>query len=257
MATYEVQEGQTVVGSTPEVEQTGTGGYYNTNYQAGQVHQAQQEDQGLAGAAQTINELAAKLGVDPASLGTPEEGQVVPPTDNTQQEEEPDYLAKFDTEQGKRFRSEFKEYLGIDPVEAYNLIQTTSQLVQHLDGWRGQVQHQQEMEGLRKEFGGEFETIMPKVVERFAKLPQAQQVALDNADGAKMLAAMIRQEELQSRGGRPNPYASTNVRPLPRSGNGSPVIRMSEFVNWTDAEVQSRMPDIMKAKQSGTFINDL
>ena len=253
MATYEIQEGQTVVGSTPEVEQGG--GYYNTNYHAGQANQAVQEEGGLAGAAATINELAAKLGVDPASLASQEEG--VTETPPVVEEVKEDYLGKFNTEQGKRFRAEFKEYLGIDPVEAYELIQNTSQLVQHLDGWRGQVQHERQMETLRTEFGGDFETIMPKVVERFGKLPKAQQVALDNADGARLLAAAIRQEELQAKGGRVNPYASTNVRPLTRSGNGSPVIRMSEFVNWSDAEVQSRMGEIVKAKQAGTFINDL
>jgi hypothetical protein len=125
-----------------------------------------------------------------------------------------------------------------------------------LEGWRGEVQHEKQMEGLRKEFGSEFEDLMPKVVERFGKLPKAQQVALDNADGARMLAAMIRQEELSQKGGRTNPYASTNVRPLQRAGNTSPVIRMSEFVKWSDEEVQQRMPDIIKAKQNGTFIND-
>jgi hypothetical protein len=254
MATYEIQEGQTVVGNTPEIQE---GGYFNTNYHAGQANQAAQEEGGLAGAAQTINELAAKLGVDPASLAAPESMDTPTVTPQVEPTEEVDYMAKFNTEEGKRFRSEFKNYLGIDPVEAYNLIQTTSQLVQHLDGWRGEVVHERQMDSLKKEFGAEFDTIMPEVVERFSKLPKAQQVALDNADGARMLAAMIRQEKLSQKGGRVNPYASTNVRPLPRSGNGSPVIKMSEFVNWTDAEVQSRMPDIIKAKQSGTFINDL
>jgi hypothetical protein len=253
MTTYEVQEGQGVVGGQAESPQGQS--YFSTSYYANQGAEEAQNLEGLAGAQNTIEELSKKLGVDPSSLAgeeavQPEQAQVEPEAPAE------DYLAKFNTEEGKRFRAEFKNYMGIDPVEAYTLITQTSDLVQHLDGWRREVQQERQMETLRREFGADFDSVMPKVVERFSKLPKAQQVALDNVDGARMLAAIIREEELSQSRGRPNPYASTNVRPLQRGGNTSPVIRMSEMLNWDDATVQARMPDIIKAKQNGTFIND-
>jgi DNA-binding protein H-NS len=254
MATYEVRGD--VAGASEEPQ---GGGYFNASYYA---NQGKEQTEVLAQESQTsstIEELSNKLGVDPTQLGAPQEEAVeqAPPSQDEPDKEKEDFLAKFNTEEGKRFKDQFKQFLGIDPVEAYELMTGTSQLVQHLDTWRREVQQERQVAQLRQEFGSDFEAVMPKVVERFQQLPKAMQVSLDNIEGARLLAAQIRQEELSQRSGRPNPYASTNVRPLQRSGNTAPVIRMSEFVNWSDAEVQQRMPEIMKAKQNGTFINDL
>lgn len=78
-----------------------------------------------------------------------------------------------------------------------------------------------------------------------------------------MLAALIKQEGLrkQDPSGNLNPDVPQyypNRRPANHGfTNQSPIIKMSEFINWTDADVQARMPEIIRAKQEGRFIHDL
>lgn len=227
--------------------------YFSSSYFANQGREQEANLQELNVAEQQIQELSAKLGVDPETL-TQQEEATQPVQEESEQAE--DFLAKFNTEEGKRFAAQFKEYLGVDPLEAYNLINQTSTLVQQLDGWRREVQQERQVSQLRQEWGESYEPTMQKVLERFSRLPKEQQVALDNVEGARMLAALIRQEELSQGRGRDNPYVHTNTRPVHRGGNQSPVIRMSEMITWSDAELQARMPDIIRAKQLGTFIND-
>jgi hypothetical protein len=206
-----------------------------------------------------INELATKLGVDPASIGQPEVvEQVAPPPVNTE-----DWYAKqFGTDEAKQFADNFKKYIGIDIKEVYQLINNTAQVNTGLETWRKQVTVQQQTQQLKQEFGAEFDTLMPLIGQRFKQIQATnpkQAAALDNLDGARMLAALIRQEGIQQNSvQQPDvPQYLPNRRPLNRGGQGqSPVIKMSDFVKWSDEEVQARYGEIVRAKQNGTFIND-
>jgi len=206
-----------------------------------------------------INELATKLGVDPNSLGQEEAPVEQPPVSV-----EDWYAGQFGSTEAQQFADNFKKHLGIDIKEVYQLIQNTAQVTKGVEQWRQQVTAQTQAQQLRQELGDEFDTLMPMIGQRFSEIKKAnpkQAAALDNIDGARMLAALIRQEGVQQRtpmGNSNVPNYLPNRRQVNRGGNGqSPVIKMSDFINWSDSDVQMRMPDIIRAKQNGTFIHDI
>lgn len=211
-----------------------------------------------------LDALAQKLGIDPNQLGRSQEEI---DADKPPMPTEDWYKQQFGTEEAKQFADNFKKHLGIDIKEVYDLIHNTANVTTGLERWRQQVQNERDLGILQQEFGQEFQSIMPQVKAEFDRIAQVnpqQAAALDNIDGVRYLAAYIRQ-----RNGSVTQPRSMNVPNVPdfqlpnvrrRSGTGgtnAPIIRMSEFITWSDDEVQARMRDIMLAKQNGTFLNDL
>lgn len=235
-------------------------GYFSSSYYGNESANAMEATQQELQNHQTIQELGQKLGVDPNQLGaveTPETQQPSEVTTDTPDKE--DFLKKFNSEEGAKFRQQFREYMGVDPLDAYNLINDTARLTQELEAWRSEVVRQRETETLRNELGQEFEQLMPEMVEYFKRLPPAQQKALDNLDGARMIAALIRQQKAQAmRGslGNAPAFVQSNVRSL-SNGVSAPTIRMSDLAKMSGNEVDKYMGDIIRAKQAGTFIYDL
>lgn len=252
---------ETFIDGTPQIVPTGSptppsSGYLSGSYygnESAKIQEAQAQEQNDAN---TISELSQKLGVDPNSLGVSPD---VPTADtDDKQTVDPDFLAKFNTEEGQRFRQQFKDYVGVDVVEAFNTVQNAAKLTAELEAWRQGLVVQQETQQLRQEWGNEFDALMPEVKAYFNNLPDNQKAALDNLDGARMIAALIRQQksaQMRGQGNVPS-YVNGNVRTTANRG-GVPTIRMSEMVTWSGAELDRRMGDVMRAKQAGTFINDL
>lgn len=247
-------------------EKQHSSGYFDSTYrwQSSEVEEVPQ----AAEPDSNFEELGKKLGIDPETLGkSPEElEKEAPPEEKLSPEDW--YKQQFGTAEAQQFADNFKKHLGIDIKEAYELINNTAQVTQGLEQWRREVHTQRELEQLRTEFGNEFDSIMPQVAQEFQRIRQVnpqQAAALDNIDGARYLAAYIRQrggmsqntQPLQQRTDVPS-YALPNVRQ--RHGQGTPpapTIRMSEFIKWSDEEVQSRYKDISLARQMGTFIYDV
>lgn len=250
MTDYVISEGQTSVG-LPEESAKGTG-YINTNYYGNVERQEGVQQQESTSDAELISNLSQKLGV---SLD--EQTNEVTQTDTQQTQE--DFSKKFTTEEGQRLVADFKKVTGIDLQEAFGIVQQTAQLTHELENWRRQVQVDRQAQELRQEWGSDFDVLMPKVAEEFKSLSPEMQRALDNPDGARLLAAKIRQRERSGlKGGSSPQYVpSGNVRNLSGGGNKAPVIRMSEMVTWSGVEMDKRMPDIIRAKQAGTLINDM
>lgn len=244
-------------------------GYFDSTYkfqapEQGETQQQEVQEGQTENQPSQLDELGQRLGIDPNDLGkSPEEleaNQPPLPADDW-------YSQQFDTDEAKQFAENFKKHLGIDIKDAYKLINETAQVTQGLEGWRKQVQNERDLGILRQEFGQQFDNIMPQVAQEFQRLKQVnpqQAAALDNIDGVRYLAAYISQRQ----GGVTQPtrtdrtdipqYNYPNVRQ--RHGGGTPpapMIKMSDFLKWSDDEVQSRYQEIIQAKQAGTFIHDI
>lgn len=227
---------------------------------------ATQEQQLATNEQPPVNEelkaLADKVGIPPEQLGkAPEQDKPDTPVN-------PDdwYAKQFGEPEAKQFADNFKKFVGIDIKDVYGLINNTAQVTQGLEGWRQEVYAKQQIESLRTEFGSDYDTVMPQVLQEFQRIrevnPQQAQ-ALDNIDGARYLAAYVRQ---QGQASQQQPQAQTqipsydfpNVRHT-NMGNKppAPTIRMSDFITWSDEEVQSRMPELVAARKNGTFIHDI
>lgn len=208
-----------------------------------------------------LEELSQKLGVDPNTLGTPPVPEVQEPPAPVNPDDW--YKNQFKTPEALEFVENFKKYVGFDIKEVYKLIQDTAQTTQGVEQWRREVHAERQLATIKQELGQEFDSIMPQVLQRFNQIRQTnpqQAQALDNIDGVRMLAALIRQEGRQSSvTNNPSiPQFYPNRRPANHGvTNQSPVIKMSDFINWSDADVQARMPEIIRAKQEGRFIHDL
>lgn len=250
-----VPAGGSLENQVPSSNPTAGQGYLTSSYYGNEsAKNAQALEQDL-GDAQAIEQLSQKLGVNPDELGSTSPEPELP---LGTEDEKAAFLKKLNSEDGQRFRNEFKEYVGVDVVEAFQAIQDAATLTKELDSWRRDMVRQEETKVLRQELGQEFDILMPEIVDYFKQLPPAQQQALDNLDGARMIAALIRQGKKQVRNGQPGnlpPFVQGNVRSTAQ--RGAPVIRMSEMVQWKGAELDARMGDVIRAKQAGTFINDL
>lgn len=211
-----------------------------------------------------IQELSEKLGVNPEEIGNEPQPE---PEEPQQDYIDPDdwYAQQFSEEKAQKFAEDFKKYVGLDIKEVYGLIKNTAEVTQHVDDWRQQAVAEQQLSQLKQEFGNEFDTLMPQVLERFGEIKQKnpqQAAALDNPDGARLIAALIRQE--QSSGQQQRPAATKEVpnyfpnrRNVSHGRESSPVIRMSEMITWTGEEMDRRYADIVLAKRNNTFIYDV
>ena len=232
-------------------------GYISSSYYGNESAKRQQATAQEVTDNQTVQELSQKLGVNlEEGQGTVQE-QVQQQFENATDEEKAAFMKKLSSEDGARFRKEFKEYLGIDPLEAFEAVNNTARLTAQLEAWRREVVRQQEEQQLRTEFGDEYETLMPEVIQYFQQLPPDKQRALDNIDGARLIAAMVRQRKANERRGVSHPnFVNNNVRPI--SGrNSSPTIRQSDLLKLSGQELDQMMGTIQTAKMNGTFIYDL
>lgn len=119
----------------------------------------------------------------------------------SQQQQQPDQppapqqqppLPELDDE-GKAFWNQFQRYTGFDRESFTQAAQMLGQLPT-LQQFVSQQQQQQAVSTLKQEWGNNFDSLMPEVTERFKALPPQMQQALDNVDGARLLAAQIMQE---------------------------------------------------------------
>lgn len=211
-----------------------------------------------------IQELSEKLGVNPEDIGkepTPE------PEEPKQDYVDPEdwYAQQFNEEKAQQFAEDFKKYVGIDIKEVYGLIKNTAEVTKYVDDWRQQAVAEQQVNKLKQEFGQEYDTLMPQVLERFGQIKKAnpqQGAALDNPDGARLIAALIRQERMQGKTQIPPatkdvPTYFPNRRQVNHGRESSPVIKMSEMITWTGEEMDRRYADIVLAKRNGTFVYDV
>jgi hypothetical protein len=258
----QLTDGQPVIvptGSPQGQQPSNTGsGYITSSYYGNESANRQQALEQELQDDQMVRQMGEKLGIDPTSISnTPDEGTTENSVENMTPDEKADFLARINSETGQKFREDFKNFVGVDVVEAFEAIQNAATLTKELDEWRRGLVRQQETQVLQTELGQDYDVMMPKIVDYFRALPPAQQQALDNLDGARMIAALIRQQEVaQRRGGLGNSpaYVNSNVR---ATRTTAPTIRMSEMTKWSGAELDARMGDVMRAKQNGTFIYDM
>jgi uncharacterized protein YpuA (DUF1002 family) len=213
---------------------------------------SQEQAQVGADAFRQVNELQEKLGVD---LSQASQAQV--PVVNSVNEAPPvqqeDPFAKFNTDRGKRMRQEFAEVMGFDPLTAFQAVQQTQVQLKQMDAWRRQAENERSIDTLRGEWGGEFESTWSEVRERFQALPDNMKLALDNLDGARLLAAQIKAERYQSSGvSLPRSSAPSQTQNIRSTGAPSGYVKLSDFLADRVTE-----QEYLAAYQSGRVIRDV
>lgn len=229
--------GEETIQSSQEYVENGSG-YIPLSTQAetqyGEEQRVAEENSALQGS-EDLDAIQARLGVTLGDLSQ-QDAPVQTQTDQQKlealqaQQAQQEYLKKFNTQEGQRFRKEFKEYLGVDPLEAFQQINVTNQVVQELAAWRAQTQNEKAIGELQAEWGEDFEGTWAEVRDRFTKLPPQMQKALDNLDGARLIAAQIRQESQGKQRDIPQYQRGSTVNKT-TSNLGSPknVVRTSDF----------------------------
>ena len=218
---------------------------------------SQEQSQAGFDAFNQVAELQQKLGVDLSQAQAvpeqvPAQGQV-PQVPNQQPPAQEDPLAKFNSDRGKKMRQEFTEVMGFDPLVAFQAVQQTQQQLQQMDAWRRQAENERSIDTLRGEWGGEFESTWSEVRERFQALPPQMKQALDNIDGARLLAAQIKAERFQSSGvplqRSSVPSQTQNIR---STGAPSGYVKLSDFLADRVSE-----QDYLAAHAAGRVIRDI
>jgi uncharacterized protein YukE len=226
-------------------------GYINTSsqvptdFQQGAVSKAYE-------AQRQVQELSEKLGVNLGDVQPQQQPAPEVPQPEVPQE---DPFARFNTAEGQRMREEFKKVMGIDPLEAFQAVQQTQQQLQQVEQWRQQVAVERQMDTLKQEWGGDFEATFSEVRERFNQLPDHMKPALDNLDGARLLAAQIRSEQLGGQHfGVPLPRSSAPSRTSNIRSTGAPVgfVKTSDYLNDRVSEAE-----YISALQAGRVIRDI
>ena len=237
---------------SPEVDYNAGSGYVSTS---SQVPTASQEEAQAAGfeAQRQVQELSEKLGVNFGDV----QPEVAPPAEAPPAPEQPseDMIARFNSAEGQRMRNEFKKVMGIDPMEAFQAVQNTQVQLNQINDWRQQVMVERQMDTLKTEWGGEFDSTFNEVRTRFEALPVHMKQALDNLDGARLLAAQIRAERLEStHSGVPLPRSSAQSRTQNIRTTGAPTgfVKTSDYLQDRVSEQEYR-----SALQAGRVIRDI
>jgi hypothetical protein len=234
----------------PASNEQQSSGYMNTSSQAPTDFQQEQGNEAFE-AERTVQELSEKLGVNLNDL--PEEAPAVPGQEPPQQQD--DIVARFNSAEGKRMRDEFKKIMGIDPMEAFQAVTNTQAQLQQIDAWRQQVMAERQMDALKQEWGGEFDSTFAEVRERFQQLPDHMKPALDNLDGARLLAAQVRAEKLGGKhSGVPLPRSSAPSQTNNLRSTGAPggFVKTSDYLNDLVSEA-----DYLAAVRTGRVIRDI
>lgn len=237
----------------PEPESGGSGGYINTSSQVPTDSQLERNNE-AAEAQRQVQELSEKLGVN-FDEAQPQPTDAPPPQPEQPQQPEEDMIARFNSAEGQRMRDEFKKVMGIDPLEAFQAVQNTQQSLQQINQWRQQVMVERQMDALKQEWGGEFDATFSEVRQRFEALPDHMKSALDNLDGARLLAAQIRSEQFGGQhSGVPLPRSSAPSRTTNIRTTGAPVgyVKTSDYLNDRVSE-----QDYLAALRSNRVIRDI
>ncbi len=236
---------------TNEGDTVGTG-YIDTSSQVQTDSQVESQAAGFE-AQQQLEELQARLGVNLSDIEsaqqpeTPQPEQPPAPTD--------DMIARFNSAEGQRMRNEFKKIMGIDPMEAFQAVQNTQAQLQQIDTWRQQVVAERQMDTLKQEWGQDFDSTFSEVRAKFAQLPDNMKAALDNLDGARLLAAQIRTEQATGKRSQPSlPRSSEPSRTNNLRTTGAPVgmVKTSDYLNDRVSE-----QEYLAALQAGRVIRDI
>lgn len=121
-----------------------------------------------------------------AELSGSDDLQTRPELETTNQTEEPSPSREepeIDLEAYSKFDTQLQQYFGINGDELKEGISFVRQFRQ-----------EQQLNSLRQEWGEGFESQFQAVRQRWEKLPQDMQMALDNIEGAKLIAAQIAME---------------------------------------------------------------
>lgn len=244
--------GETVPTGIPD---TGTG-YINMSKPAPTAH-SEEVAAAQFGTQEEIAQLSEKLGINPADFLNAQQPQEVPqqqPAPAPQPEPTDDMFKRFNSAEGQRMREEFKKVMGIDPLEAFQAVQNTQTQLQQIEQWRQQVAVEKQMDTLKSEWGAEFDTTFSEVRERFQKLPDHMKAALDNLDGARLLAAQIRAERYGGHDNTPLPRSSVPSRTTNIRTTGAPVgyVKTSDYLNDRVSEAE-----YIAALNAGRVIRDI
>jgi hypothetical protein len=245
--------GDTVPTGIPD---TGTG-YINMSKPA-PTQFSQEQEASAFGVQEEIAQLSEKLGINPndflGATQNPEQPVPQPPQAPPPPQPEDDMIKRFNSAEGQRMRDEFKKVMGIDPLEAFQAVQNTQTQLQQIEAWRQQVAVERQMDALKQEWGQDFDTTFVEVRQRFQQLPPQMQAALDNLDGARLLAAQIRAEQLSGQHGTPMQRSSAPSRTTNIRTTGAPVgyVKTSDYLNDRVSEAE-----YIKAVQAGRVIRDI
>ena len=251
MTTFNVVGNETV--PIQEEESQGSGYLGATSPAPTEYSQQQQFQQGTD--LQTIQELQEQLGVN---LGDFQPQQ--PNQSQQQQLEVPqeDFAKKFNSVEGQRMRNEFKQVMGIDPVEAFQTVQQANIQLKEIEAWRRQVANEKQIETLQNEWGGDFEETWSGVREKFQSLPENMRQALDNLDGARLLAAQLRLEQSSGQGRQQqqsfqkSSTGNSSTQNIRTSGNVGGFIKTSDYLADRVDEAT-----YIKAVRNGRVIHDV
>lgn len=236
-------------GDTQPINPTEGSGYISTSSPMQTNYQAEEQAKGFD-SIQQLQELQQKLGVNLNDLEPPQaQPQVQPP------QPQDDMFQRFNSAEGKRMRDEFKKVMGIDPLEAFQAVQNTQTQLQQINQWRQQVMVEREMDTLRQEWGKEFDVTFNEVRARYEQLPDHMKAALDNLDGARLLAAQVRAERMGGvRSGMPLPRSSTfsPTQSIRTTGAPSGFVKTSDYLQDLVSEA-----DYLAAVRSGRVIRDI
>jgi hypothetical protein len=250
MTTFNVQGNEAV----PIQEEVQGSGYLGATSPVPTEYSQQQQAQ-QSNDLQLVNELQEKLGVNfndvPQQQGVP---QAQPQVPEVQPQE--DFVKRFNSAEGQRMRNEFKQIMGIDPLEAFQAVQNTNAQLKEIENWRRQVSNEKQIETLQNEWGGEFEETWSAVREKFQTLPDNMKQALDGIEGARLLAAQIRLERGsgQQRSVQQFQRSSTvnSTQNIRTSGNAGGFVRTSDYLADKVSEA-----DYITAVRNNRVINDV
>jgi hypothetical protein len=247
MTTFTVQGNEAI----PQQQEASQGsGYFGATSPAPTEYSQQQEAQ-QSGDVQLVQELQEKLGVNLNEV--PQQQPIDVPPEVPQQD---DFLKRFNSVEGQRMRNEFKQIMGIDPLEAFQAVQNTNKQLQEIESWRRQVSNERQIETLQNEWGGEFEETWSAVKERFQTLPDNMKQALDGIEGARLLAAQIRLERGSSQQRSTQQFQKSSygnhTQNIRTSGNAGGYIRTSDYLADKVSEA-----DYIQAVRSNRVINDI
>jgi hypothetical protein len=115
-----------------------------------------------------------------------------------------------------------------------------------------------------REFWGEdaYEANMSAVAERFAKLPPELQEKYDNVEGAKLLWALVQQEQNAKNQRKATPQRDTvrfikGGKQATGQGAAANTFKMSELLEMSQAEYQKNLSVIEQAFKDNRVINDI
>jgi hypothetical protein len=231
MTTFNVVGNETVPVQDEEPVQQGSGYFGATSPASTEYSQEVQAQQGND--LQLVNELQERLGVNFNDV--PQPNQVVQPQQVPEVQQQEDFVKKFNSAEGQRMRNEFKQIMGIDPVEAFQAVQNTQAQLKEIENWRRQVANEKQIETLQNEWGSNFEETWSGVRERFQTLPDNMKQALDNLEGARLLAAQIRLEQGSNQGRVQQSFQKSSsgnnpTQNIRTSGNVGGFIKTSDYL---------------------------